>query len=148
MNKVYSLDVLNYNFAVVVPVQLRFSDFDAYGHANNSAMQSFYDLGRAAYLAKVISPDFYTQPQSLLVVSYTTDFLRQVKFGLQVEVRVAVTRIGNKSLGMLMAIVDSDGNVCSVSESVMAGYDKRSESSTPILPEWRQRIQQIEHRQF
>lgn len=147
MRKQYPLDVENYNFNVRESVQIRFNDLDGYGHANNSSMQAFFDLGRAAYMNRVCGPSFYKEPQTLLVVSYTTDFMRQVFLEDDIEVRAAVYRIGTRSLNLLMALVDRrTGEVCAVSDSVMSGYDKRTCRSMPIPQKWREACEAIEGR--
>ena len=149
MIKQYPLDVQNYPFSVRETVQIRFNDLDGYGHANNSSMQSFFDLGRAAYMTRVMGPSFYKEPQTLLVVSYTTDFMRQVFLEDDIEVRAAVYRIGTRSLNLLMALVDRrTGQTCAVSDSVMSGYDKRTCKSMPIPQQWREAIAKIEGREL
>ena len=85
----------------------------------------------------------------MLVVSYTTDFFQQVHFEDDIEVRVAVHRIGYKSISMLMAIVDKkSGAIKAVSDSVMSGFSKRTQASIPILERWRTKIEEIEGRKF
>ena len=59
IKKQYPLDIQSYDFKISTPVQLRFNDLDGYGHANNSSMQAFFDLGRAAYLQEACGSDFY-----------------------------------------------------------------------------------------
>ena len=37
-----------------LPIQLRFNDVDRYGHVNNNAYFSFYDLGKVDYFNLVL----------------------------------------------------------------------------------------------
>lgn len=149
MRKEYPIDIENYPFKVKSDIQLRFNDLDGYGHANNGAMQAFFDIGRAEYLRLCCGEDFYKGDSTMLVVSYTTDFLQQVHFEDDIEVRVAVHRIGYKSIGMIMVIVDKrDGSVRAVTDSVMSGFSKRTQASIPILERWRKKIEEIEGRTF
>ena len=41
-------------FKHTMPVQIRFSDVDQFGHVNNSVYFSLYDLAKTDYLKKVI----------------------------------------------------------------------------------------------
>ncbi len=149
MKKEYPIDVASYPFKVRAEIQLRFNDLDGYGHANNGAMQAFFDIGRATYLRLCCGEDFYKGDSTMLVVSYTTDFFQQVHFEDDIEVRVAVHRIGYKSISMLMAIVDKkSGAIKAVSDSVMSGFSKRTQASIPILERWRTKIEEIEGRKF
>ena len=62
---------------------------------------------------------------------------------------MAVHRIGYKSIGMIMAIVDKDnGSIKAVTDSVMSGFSKRTQGSIPILERWRKKIEEIEERTF
>ncbi len=149
IKKQYPIDVVNYPFKVKTDIQLRFNDLDGYGHANNSSMQAFFDIGRAEYLRECCGVDFYKGDSTMLVVSYSTDFLQQVHLEDNIEVRVAVYRIGYKSISMIMALVNKNtGNVCAVSDSVMSGFSKRTQASIPILERWKEKIAQIEGKQF
>ncbi len=149
MKKEYPIDIEHYDFRVRADIQTRFNDLDGYGHANNGAMQAYFDIGRAEYLRLCCGEDFYKGDSTMLVVSYTTDFLQQVHLEDNIEVRVAVHRIGYKSINMIMAIVDKDsGAVKAVSDSIMSGFSKRTQASIPILERWRLKIQEIEGREF
>lgn len=146
MNKTYPLDPHTFNFPVRVAIQMRFSDIDGFGHANNGAIQSYFDLGRSAYLGQLTGPDFYLQDASLVVVNYTTDFLEQVKMGDRLEVRCAAYRVGRRSVGLLLVLVRDDGTVCSVEDTVMSSFDKSRQASFDIPESWRETIDRIEGR--
>ncbi len=149
MKKEYPIDIEHYDFKVHADIQTRFNDLDGYGHANNGAMQAYFDIGRAEYLRLCCGEDFYKGDSTMLVVSYSTDFLQQVHLEDNIEVRVAVHRIGYKSISMIMAIVDKDsGSIKAVSDSIMSGFSKRTQASIPILERWRLKIQEIEGREF
>ncbi len=149
MKKEYPIDIEHYDFKVHADIQTRFNDLDGYGHANNGAMQAYFDIGRAEYLRLCCGEDFYKGDSTMLVVSYSTDFLQQVHLEDNIEVRVAVHRIGYKSISMIMAIVDKDsGAIKAVSDSIMSGFSKRTQASIPILERWRLKIQEIEGREF
>ncbi len=149
MKKEYPIDIEHYDFKVSADIQTRFNDLDGYGHANNGAMQAYFDIGRAEYLRLCCGEDFYKGDSTMLVVSYTTDFLQQVHLEDHIEVRVAVHRIGYKSISMIMAIVDKDsGAIKAVSDSIMSGFSKRTQASIPILERWRLKIKEIEGHEF
>lgn len=149
IKKQYPLDPATYDFKIRTDVQLRFNDIDGYGHANNSSLQAFFDLGRSDYLKAICGEDFYEQERVLLVVSYATDFYKQVRFTDRIEVRTATYRIGNKSIGMLMTIVNKETEeICVVCDSVMAGYDKAADASCAVSPEWREKIAALEGHSF
>ena len=149
MKKEYAVDIDTYRFGVVTPIQVRFNDIDGFGHANNNAMQTYFDLGRAEYLSRVVGLDFYKQDETLLIVSYTTDFMEQVRYGDKVEVRTAVYGIGRRSVKILTALVNTvTGRTCAVSDAVMSGFSKATQQSIEISSEWRRKIGEIEGIEF
>ncbi len=149
MKKEYPIDILSYQFPVKVPVQIRFSDVDGFGHVNNNAMQTYFDLGRAEYMSYVVGNDFYEHSDTLIIANYTTDFLRQVHFDDKIEVRTAVYHVGNKSVKIITALVDTASqDVCAVSDAVMVGCNMQSQKSVVLPDLWRQKIEQREGRKF
>ena len=55
-------------FKHTIPIQLRFNDFDALGHVNNSVYFSFYDLGKTDYFRNVI-PEMTTDQHVGVVIA-------------------------------------------------------------------------------
>ena len=45
------------NFKHKMPIQIRFNDVDRYGHVNNNAYFSYYDLGKVDYFNAVMKHD-------------------------------------------------------------------------------------------
>lgn len=146
MVKQYPLDPGSHPFAVRVDIQMRFSDIDGFGHANNGAIQSYFDLGRSAYLNRLMGPDFFRGDAALVVVNYTTDFLQQVLMGDHLQVRCSAYRAGRRSLSLLMALVRDGSTVCSVEDTVMSTFDKARQASFDLPDDWRDRIDLIEGR--
>ena len=135
------------DFRHKVPVQMRFSDVDGFGHVNNGVYNDYYDVGRMYYMRDILGwlPGDTTRDDQLVVVHTNTDFIRQIFLGQSVEVLSRIVKLGNKSLQMIQWLV-ADGEVAplSVCESVMAGF-RRSSGTSFVLPnEWRQRITQFE----
>lgn len=145
MQKIYPVDIATHPFAVRCPIQMRFNDQDSFAHVNNGSQQSYFDVGRQQYVEKMYGSDFYKLARTLVVVSYTTDFISQITLDNKIEVCSSVYKIGNRSVRMIQAIFDIDTRrLCTVEDSVLAAVDREKGESFLIPDEWRERIQRLE----
>lgn len=126
-----------------LPVQMRFSDVDGFGHINNGVYNEYYDLGRMYYLSEVLGwlPGDTSLDDQLVVVSTKTDFLGQIFLGQDIEVLTHIYALGNKSLKMVQWLVEKGSDQpLSTCESVMAGFRRSTGTSFALPGEWRDAI--------
>ena len=67
----------NIEYHHTLPIQLRFSDVDRFGHVNNVVYFQFYDLGKSEYFATVC-PHVDWSAIGIVAVHVTADFLSQI----------------------------------------------------------------------
>lgn len=150
MSKEFSIDVEHYNFKVSTIIQKRFSDLDPFAHANNAAQQNYFDIGRADYLSNLIDfKPFHLAPETLLVVSYKSDFLHPILPEDNIMVQTSIYHIGNKSIKMIQVTKNTNtGVIHSVCDSVMVAVRIANgvPASIPIPDEWHTRIAKIEQK--
>ena len=65
---------------------MRFEDIDSFGHVNNIAQQSYFDLGKSDFFQRLWQTVGESDATSVMMVSVQTDFLRQIRYGEKVEV--------------------------------------------------------------
>ncbi|BEH00561.1 acyl-CoA thioesterase [Bacteroides sedimenti] len=134
-------------FKHTVPIQLRFNDFDALGHVNNSVYFSFYDLGKTFYFKEVVPGIISSNEVGVVIANIQVSFLLSVYPNENVAVQTAVTEIGNKSFKLLQQLIDVDTNeVKSICQTVMVGFDAKTKTTRPISEEWRKAITEFEDR--
>ncbi|MCQ2228455.1 MAG: acyl-CoA thioesterase [Bacteroidales bacterium] len=139
------IDFVGRNYPEHCIVQKRFNDLDGLRHVNNGVQQSYFDIGRADYLKRIYGEKFYCNEQVLLVASYTTDFIAQIKLEDEIEVCTSVVKLGNKSLRLAQVIRGVDNKkIYTRSLSVMVAIETKEGKSIPIPDEWRDRIRSIE----
>jgi len=134
-----------------LPVQMRFSDVDGFGHINNGVYNDYYDLGRMYYMQDVLGwlPGDTSRDDQLVVVNAKTDFMSQIFLGQSIEVLTRVVKLGNKSLKMIQWIIEEGSDEpLSVCESVMAGFRKSSGTSFVLPEEWRDAVRAYEGNSF
>jgi len=135
----------NIKFYHTTPIQLRFNDFDALGHVNNSVYFSFYDLGKTTYFNEVIPDISDSKEVGVVIANIQVSFLVSVYPGENVAVETAVVEIGNKSFKLLQRLIDLETKeVKCVCQTVMVCYDAKTRSSHPISDVWKKAMAEFE----
>ena len=124
---------------LTTPIQMRFADIDSFGHVNNIAQQSYFDLGKAEFFAELWRLVPEQQQVTAMIVSVQNDFLKQILWGDEVSVITFIEAVGTKSLTFSQQIVRGE-ELCSRSRTVMVCYDKEAQESVPVPAEWREFI--------
>ena len=135
----------NMKFNHTTPIQLRFNDFDALGHVNNSVYFSFYDLGKTTYFTEVLPEVSANKEVGVVIGHIEVSFLLPVYPGENVAVETAVAEIGNKSFKLLQQLIDVETKeVKCVCQTVMVCYDAKTKTSRPISDNWRKAMADFE----
>lgn len=108
----------------------RVSETDALGHINNTTIANWLEAGRAG-IFELFTPDNNFAKWRMIVVSLQVDFLRQMFFGSDVEIRVCVTKIGRSSLELAEEIWQAD-MLCAAAKSVYVHVDPQTRKSAAI----------------
>ena len=132
-------------FNHTTPIQLRFNDFDALGHVNNSVYFSFYDLGKTSYFNEVMPEVSISKEIGVVIANIQVSFLLPVFPEEKVAVETAVVEIGNKSFKLLQQLIDIDTKeVKCVCHTVMVCYDAKTKTSHLISDEWKKAMADFE----
>lgn len=134
------------NFKHSVPIQMRFNDVDQMGHVNNAVIMEYFDLGKSAYFKAAGVPVTPEEGNfTVMIVHYEVDFVGQIRYGDELQVRSKTVRFGNKSFNLLQQVVDKDGEVKVECRIVMAGYDRAAGQSAVIPEEIKQKVSRFEN---
>ena len=122
-----------------ITVTPRFGDVDALGHINNTVPAIWFELARNPFLA-VFDPSLELKRETfpLILVHTDYDFVNQVYFKYNVEIRTSVTRIGTKSFTVYHEAWQ-EGRLCVKGSAVLVYYNFNTEKSVPI-PDDKRRI--------
>jgi len=135
----------NIKFNHTTPIQLRFNDFDALGHVNNSVYFSFYDLGKTSYFNVVLPEVIVSREIGMVIANIQVSFLLPVYPGENVAVETAVVEIGNKSFKLFQQLIDVDTNeVKCICHTVMVCFDANTKTTRPISDNWRKAMADFE----
>ena len=132
-------------FKVSAPVQVRMSDLDPFAHVNNGNQCHYFDLGRSAYLEKVLQNQVDWTTIGLVLVHIELDFMHPVLFHDTLVCESKIVEIGNKSLTMIQQLRDTKTDTVKTRcKSVLAGFDRHTHSSIPVNEAYKSKIRDFE----
>ncbi|MDR2576277.1 MAG: acyl-CoA thioesterase [Treponema sp.] len=116
----------------------RFGDLDALLHINNMVPGGWFELARNKII-KIFNPAMEIRREvfPLVLVHTDYDFVGQLYFSHDVEVRTWITKIGTKSFTVYHEAWQQD-RLCVKGNAVVVHYDFNTEKSVPIPEDKRQ----------
>jgi len=110
----------------------RFGDIDVLGHINNTAPALWFEQARNPFF-KMFSPDLsITHETWHLIMAHTDyDFIEEMFFRNEVEIRSGVERIGTKSF-TLHHEAWQENRLCVRGNAVLVYYDFIKRESVPV----------------
>jgi acyl-CoA thioester hydrolase len=134
-------------FRFVHPIEIRYADLDPQRHVNNVAVFAYLESARARYLQHLglwDGVDF--DSIGIILAEASCRYLAPIVYGQPIEVALAVTRLGTKSLTLEYAVRDSSsGSELATARTVLVAYDYRQQESIAIPGEWRRVIEVFEN---
>ncbi|WP_080874204.1 acyl-CoA thioesterase [Oceanobacillus timonensis] len=93
-------------FSFYIPVSVRFSETDMYGHVNNVSPFIYFEEARIAYLHHIgfLSKDM-RQKDGIIVVDLQCNYLKELYFGDDIRVYVKTASVGNTSFDIHYKVV-------------------------------------------
>lgn len=125
-----------------IPVQLRFNDIDILGHLNNIVYFSLYDLAKAHFLQKMYGGTKDWTRVETVIGNINCTYIKQIKFGEEIEVKSKVQHIGDRSFVLRQCLVEiPTQEIRSICETVMVCFDPETGHSAPMRPEFRKALE-------
>ncbi|MCL2764923.1 MAG: acyl-CoA thioesterase [Treponema sp.] len=113
-------------------IRPRFGDIDGLGHVNNTVPSVWFEMGRTDIL-RFFDPDLSLDKKvfPLIVAHIDFDFLSQLYFKHEVEIKTWISKIGTKSFTIHHEAWQED-RLCVSGNAVIVHYDFIAEQTTPI----------------
>jgi acyl-CoA thioester hydrolase len=122
----------------------RWADNDAYGHVNNTVFYQWFDTAVNAWLVEQGMLDIEHGNPIGLVASTRCSYFAPLAFPTDVDVGLAISRIGKSSIHYRVAVFASGEATCAASgEFVHVLVDRWSRRPVPIPPGWRAKLAAI-----
>lgn len=128
-----------------IPVQIRFSDVDRYGHVNNNSYFAYYDLGKEEYMSQVLNVDYRKQDVVPVIANINADFILPIFHGDSIVVETRVSHIGNKSFTLEQQAVNTrTGQIMCKCSTIMVCFNLRTQQSAEMPAHYRKAIEDYE----
>ena len=117
-----------------------FGDTDALQHINNNVLGTWFELARND-IFRIFTPDLSVSYDDwkLIMVKTTYEYLDQMFYGTDVEIRTYVLRIGNSSFTTYHEAWQ-DGRLCAKGTAVMVHFDFNEQKSIRIPDDIRKEL--------
>lgn len=116
----------------------RVSETDGVGHINNTTLPVWFEAARNPLFA-LFTPDHDFAKWKMVIVKTTLEFISQIYFGQDVEIKVWIKKIGNSSLELYEEL-HQNGNLCARNIAVYVNYDLQAQKSEKIPEEIRDEL--------
>lgn len=122
-------------------IEVRWSDCDAFGHVNNAVYLTYLEQARLAYWQDVLAGIPFP---GMIIARVEIDFTAQLFPGDQLELRAAVTHLGNTSFRLAYEVARTDGTVAARATSTQVFFDYATNRPTPMPQDIRDRVAAFE----
>jgi acyl-CoA thioester hydrolase len=121
------------DFTALRTITTRWEDEDVYGHVNNVVYYSYFDTAVNGFLLAATGTDIRRLDAVGLVAETRCEFLRELRYPDDVEVGLAVTRLGTSSIVYRLAIFQGDTDEpAAIGRFVHVYVDAASREVTPV----------------
>ncbi|MEI7802734.1 MAG: thioesterase family protein [Bacteroidota bacterium] len=123
------------NFKHKTPIQVRFSDMDMMGHANNAVYSSYIEHARLRYFEEVVAEGEWSKQEGLILARLEIDFRSPLFNKDEVFVYTRCARMGTKSFDMECVIVRVKNNteeIIADTKTVIVCFDYHTGKTVPI----------------
>ena len=140
-----SFDSLKFHHKM--PIQIRFNDVDRFGHVNNNAYFSYYDLGKVDYFNAVLGHNIARNADIVpVVVNLNADFFFPVYYGDEIVVETCISHIGSKSFTLAQrAVNQKTGQTVCQCKTIMVCFSLDAQESVEVPQEFRDAIEDFEN---
>lgn len=117
---------------LVVPIEVRFSDLDAFGHVNNATYLTYLENARVAHYRQTVGlarPEDY----KTVVVRIEIDYKSPIWLDSPVVCHVGITELGRTSLVYEYRLCSPDGQTeYARARSVHVVFDRAAQRTMPL----------------
>lgn len=111
-------------------IQPRFAETDALGHLNNTTLPIWFEQARTP-IFRLFVPDLSPQNWNLILAKIDVEFVREIFYGFDVEVKTGVERIGNSSFVVYQEVWQREA-LAAKGRATMVHFDHKNKRSKAI----------------
>lgn len=116
-----------------------FYDTDALGHINNTRLPAWFELARND-LFRLFTPDLDPRKWALIMARLDVEFLAELFYGEDIEIRTWISRLGNSSFTVTQEAWQN-GRPGARGNTVLVHYDHGSKRAASLPDEVRHALE-------
>ncbi|MET3682578.1 acyl-CoA thioester hydrolase [Alkalibacillus flavidus] len=134
-------------FSFYIPIEIRFSETDMFGHVNNVSPFIYFEQARIAYMNKIgLFGNLDQHVTKIPVVSdLQCDYLSQIYFGETIYVYVKTAHIGNTSIDIHYMAENEKGHVCLAGRGRVVQIHADTQKPEPFSEDQLNRLKEPKH---
>ncbi len=116
-------------FRFSVPVRVRFSETDMYGHLNNTVTFTYFEQARIDYLKEIGLMNDWLDPNGEcipVVADLQCDYVKQVFFNETVDIYVKAASVGKSSVDIHYMAKNEKGDIVFTGRGAMVQISKKT----------------------
>ena len=130
MNHPELLQALKFPFPI--KQQVYWGEMDAFNHINNVTYFRYFETGRVEFFNQSNLWQLYFDENIRIVVGkLECNYVREIKHPAEIEISVAIKKVGNSSLTVHHKVTNSQNEVCAHGEGIIVATDPLTGKSTP-----------------
>lgn len=118
------------------PISPRFYETDAFGHINNIVVAGWFETGRE-HIFRVFTPSLDPQQLPLILARIEVDFVAQIFYGSDVEIRTGIEKFGRTSFVVVQEAWQNDQLVAR-GRAVQVYFNHETQQSEPLPDRYRE----------
>ncbi len=119
----------------------RFCETDALGHINNSVVPMWFEQAREPIFQYFV-PSMKPEDWNLIIARIEVDFVAQIEFAKEVEIKTWLSKIGNSSMTISQEAWQG-GKCCAKGKAAMIHFDYKKNASQPIPADIRMKLEAL-----
>ncbi|SET77684.1 acyl-CoA thioester hydrolase [Salinibacillus kushneri] len=134
VNYISDFETWQKEFSFYIPVKVRFSETDMFGHVNNVSPFIYFEEARISFLKHLgVFQDFNEEQEGIPVVAdLQCDYHKQIFFGDSLKLYVKTNYVGNTSVDIHYLGINQKEEVCITGRGRLVKINPQSGSPTPF----------------
>ncbi|HLR08342.1 MAG TPA: thioesterase family protein [Bacillota bacterium] len=128
-------------FSFSIPIKVRFSETDMFGHMNNVSPFIYFEQARIEFLQNIgLFGDTSTSEGIPIVADLQCDYHKQIFFNETIDLYVKVNHVGNTSFDMHYMALNHEDEICLTGRGRMVHVNPASGKPLPLSETMKEKL--------
>lgn len=128
-------------FQFYIPIKIRFSETDMFGHMNNVSPFIYFEEARIDFMKHVGIFNLTAEPDSVpIVADLQCDYQKQVYFDEQLKLYVKVDNVGNSSMDIHYMALNHQEDICFTGRGKIVNINPSTGKPMPLTEEIKEKV--------